>query len=127
LLDYYFVGGMPTAVGSWYESQGNVGIFNRITKITQIHTSLIAGYEIDFGKYSDKISAQHIQAVFNNIPVQLSGNIDDSVKRFKFKYVIHKKTRNQELPGPINWLDKCKLISKCQPIDCEPHSHFTPW
>jgi len=58
----------------------------------------------------------------NNVPIQLSRNIDDSVKRFKFKDVIKKKTRYQELSGPINWLDKCKLISKCQPIDCEPCS-----
>jgi hypothetical protein len=122
LLDYYFVGGMPEAVSSWYESQGNIGILDRITRVTQIHASLIAGYERDFGKYSDKISAQYIQAVFNNIPIQLSRNIDDSVKRFKFKDVIHKKTRYQELSGPIDWLDKCKLISKCQPIDCEPRS-----
>jgi predicted AAA+ superfamily ATPase len=26
LLDYYFVGGMPEAVCSWYESQSNIGI-----------------------------------------------------------------------------------------------------
>jgi hypothetical protein len=122
LLDYYFVGGMPEAVSSWYESQGNIGILDRITRVTQIHASLIAGYERDFGKYSDKISVQYIQAVFNNIPILQSRNIDDSVKRFKFKDVIHKKTRYQELSGPIDWLDKCKLISKCQPIDCEPRS-----
>ena len=22
----------------------------------------------------------------------------------------------------FNWLDKCKLLSKCQPIDCQPSS-----
>lgn len=122
LLDYYFVGGMPEAVNAWFESRDNIGILERIEKVSQIHASLIAGYERDFGKYSDKISAQHIQAVFHNIPIQLSRNIDDSVKRFKFKDVIEKKTRYQDLSGPINWLDKCKLLSKCQPIDSEPCS-----
>jgi len=122
LLDYYYVGGMPEAVKAWFETEGNIGILERTQRIHQIHTALIAGYERDFGKYSDKVSAQHIQAIFHNIPIQLSKNIDDSVKRFKFKDVIQKKTRYKELAGPINWLDKCKLLSKCQPIDCQPSS-----
>lgn len=126
LLDYYYVGGMPEAVNAWFVSEGDTGILERTQIIHQIHTSLIAGYERDFGKYfhngTDKVSAQHIQAIFHNIPIQLSQNIDDSVKRFKFKNVIQKKTRYQELSGPINWLDKCKLLSKCHPIDCQPRS-----
>jgi predicted AAA+ superfamily ATPase len=122
LLDYYYVGGMPEAVKVWFETESNTGILERTQIINQIHTALIVGYERDFGKYSDKVSAQHIQAIFHNIPIQLSQNIDDSVKRFTFKDVIHKKTRYQALSGPINWLDKCKLLSKCQPIDCQPSS-----
>ena len=122
LLDYYFVGGMPEAVQTWFDTENSLGILERTQTVSQIHSSLIAGYERDFGKYSDKISAQHIQAVFNNIPIQLSQNIDDSVKRFKFKDIIQKKNRYQELVGPINWLDKCKLLSKCQPITCQPSS-----
>jgi len=122
LIDYYFVGGMPEAVGSWFENVRDVGVLERTKKVSQIHSSLIAGYERDFGKYSDKVSAQHIQAVFHNIPVQLSKNMDDSVKRFKFKDVIRKKTRYQELAGPINWLEKCRLLSRCYPVDCEPSS-----
>ncbi|MFT5838546.1 MAG: hypothetical protein ACI9UT_001039 [Flavobacteriales bacterium] len=61
-------------------------------------------------------------AVFNNILIQLSRNIDDSVKRFEFKDVIHTKAQYQELSGPINWLDRCKLISKYLPIYCESGS-----
>lgn len=122
LLDYYYVGGMPEAVKAWFEAENSLGVLERTKKVSQIHASLIAGYERDFGKYSDKISAQHIQTVFNNIPVQLSRNMNDSVKRFKFKDVIQKKARYQELAGPIDWLEKCKLLSKCQPIDCEPTS-----
>lgn len=122
LIDYYFVGGMPEAVNSWFSNSEVLGILDRIENITQIHSSLVAGYERDFGKYSDKISAQHIQTIFHNIPVQLSKNIDDSVKRFKFKDVIKNKRRYQELAGPINWLEKCKLLSRCHPIDSEPLS-----
>ncbi len=126
LIDYYFVGGMPEAVNSWYNSADNLGIIERTEQITQIHRSLLAGYEKDFGKYSDKLSAGHIQAIFNNIPLQLARNLDDSVKRFKFKDVIEKKRRYQDLAGPINWLEQCKLLSKCHPIDCEPTSPLSP-
>jgi len=126
LIDYYFVGGMPEAVSSWFEIYDGLGIklgiIERIEKITRIHAGLITGYERDFGKYSGKVSAQHIQAIFHNIPVQLSRNIDDSVKRFKFKDVIEKKNRYQDLASPINWLEKCKLLSKCHPVDSEPKS-----
>jgi len=122
LLDYYYVGGMPEAVKSWFETEESTGILERTRIVNQIHKALIAGYERDFGKYSDKVSAQHIQAIFHNISIQLSQNIDDSVKRFKFKGVIQKKTRYQELAGPITWLDKCKLLSKCKPIDTQPNS-----
>ena len=122
LLDYYYVGGMPEAVNAWFDSASDLGILERTQKISQIHSSLIAGYERDFGKYSDKISSQHILAIFHNIPIQLSRNIDDSVKRFKFKDIIEKKTRYQDLAGPIHWLEKCKLLSKCQPINCQPTS-----
>jgi len=127
LTDYYFVGGMPEAVNQWFEhesvdSKETVGILERTQKISQIHASLIAGYERDFGKYSGKISAQHIQQVFKQVPTQLAKNIDDSVKRFKFKDVIEKKNRYQELAGPINYLEKCKLVSKCHPIESQPTS-----
>ena len=122
LLDYYYVGGMPEAVKIWFETEDVIGITERTQAVAQIHNALIAGYERDFGKYSDQLSAQHIEAIFHNIPIQLSQNIDDSVKRFRFKDIIQKKKRYQELAGPINWLDRCKLLSKCQPIDCQPSS-----
>lgn len=122
LLDYYFVGGMPEAVKNWFTDCETSSLIERTGRVSGIHAGLIAGYERDFGKYSDKVSARHIYAVFNSVPKQLPLNIDDSVKRFKFKDIIEKKTRYQQLSGPIDWLEKCKLISKCHPIDSEPKS-----
>ncbi len=119
LLDYYFVGGMPEAVANWNEHQSE-GMHERTERIKQIHRNLIDGYLRDFGKYSGKVNAQHIESVFRNVPRQLSKNIDDSVKRFTFKEVIPKKQRYKELSSPINWLEKTKLISKCHPINCQP-------
>ena len=126
LIDYYFVGGMPEAVKVWFSTEAGLGITEKAQRVQEVHAALIAGYERDFGKYSDKVSAQHIQAVFKNVPVQLSKNIDDSVNRFKFKDVIEKKSRYRELAGPINWLEKCRLISKCHLVDCQPTSPLKP-
>lgn len=121
LIDYYFVGGMPEAVSAWFELK-NASVIERTQRVADIHAALIAGYERDFGKYSNKMSAQHINAVFRNVPTQLASNMDDSVKRFRFKEVVEKKTRYQQLSGPIDWLAKCRLVSKCQPIESEPSS-----
>ncbi len=57
LIDYYFVGGMHC----WFSNVDKLGILERTKAITQIQSSLLAGYERDFGKYSDKVSAQHIR------------------------------------------------------------------
>ena len=126
LLDYYFVGGMPEAVAAWFRKQGAPdqasGINERYATVRSIHGELIAGYLRDFGKYSGKTNAQHIERVFRNVPLQLSKNIDTSVKRYRFNDVIEKKRSYLDLSGPIEWLEKTKLISRCYPIQCEPQS-----
>ena len=118
LLDYYFVGGMPEAVQAWFHSNGSP--LERSERVKNIHRDLIAGYQRDFGKYGGKLNAGHIEAVFRNIPGQLARVMDDSVKRYVFKDVIANKRRYQELQGPISWLERAKLASKCYPIDCRP-------
>ena len=72
LIDYYFVGGMPEAVDAWFNPHGDRSILERTGRVSSVHGGLIAGYERDFGKYSNKISAQQINAVFRNIPKQLA-------------------------------------------------------
>jgi predicted AAA+ superfamily ATPase len=120
LLDYYFVGGMPEAVASWFKTEAST--HTRVHKIVQIHADLIAGYQRDFGKYAGKYHAQHIEAVFHNVPRQLAATQDGSVQRFKFKGVIEKKRRYRELQGPIDWLEKASLVWKCYPIDSKPEA-----
>ena len=118
LLDYYFVGGMPEAVKAW--SNKEKSIQQKCMQVSDIHKDLIVGYQRDFAKYKGQINAQHIETVFLNVPRQLSKNFDGSVKRFVFKGVIEKKNRYADLRGPIDWLVKAKLISKCYPIDSQP-------
>jgi len=124
LVDYYYVGGMPEAVGAWFGSSDTEGlsIIERTERVSRIHGALIAGYERDFGKYSKTIAAQQINAIFRNVPRQLAQHVDGSVKRFKFKDVIENASRYQQLAGPIDWLERCKLVSKCHPVDSQPTS-----
>ena len=118
LLDYYFVGGMPEAVAHWFEGAG--GIRERAAGVARIHRELVAGYRRDFGKYAGKLHAQHIDAVFSNVPRQLAASGDGSVQRFRFRNAIEHKRRYRELRGPIDWLEAAKLVRKCYPVRDRP-------
>ena len=119
LLDYYFVGGMPEAVQNWFGASR--GMHERVKQVEATHRNLVIGFERDFGKYAGRLHAQHIGAVFANIPRQLAHSQDSSVARFKFAGVIDRKRRYQDLRGPIDWLEAAKLIRKCYPINGKPN------
>jgi len=121
LTDYYFTGGMPEAVNCWFDLK-ETSILERTQAVTDIHRNLVAGYQRDFGKYAGKVDAGLIEAVFTNVPSQLSAVLDESVKRFKFKGVHERKSRYSELESAISWLDKCRLVLKNYPIDGTPKS-----
>lgn len=121
LTDYYFTGGMPEAVHTWFELEKS-SILERIQAVSDIHTNLVSGYMRDFGKYAGKVDATLIEAVFRNIPSQLSSVMDESVKRFKFKEVHERKSRYGEFESAISWLEKCRLILKNHPLSGTPRS-----
>lgn len=121
LTDYYFTGGMPEAVASWFDNK-DISILERVGKITQIHANLVEGYRRDFGKYAGKVDAQLIESVFNSIPSQLSALMDESVKRFKFKNVFERKSRYADFESAIHWLSRCRLALANYPIEGQAKS-----
>ncbi|MCE3253606.1 MAG: hypothetical protein K0Q67_2626 [Cellvibrio sp.] len=121
LTDYYFTGGMPEAVATWFNNTEK-SIVERVNDVRKVHADLIAGYKRDFGKYSGKMDAQLIEAVFSNIPSQLSAVLDESVKRFKFKGVFERKSRYAEFESPISWLHRCRLALKNFVIEGRPRT-----
>ena len=121
LTDYYFTGGMPEAVSTWFEL-ADQSIVERVKTLTRIHADLVSGYLRDFGKYSGKVDAGLIESVFKAVPSQLSSVIDESVKRFKFKNVHERKSRYLELESAITWLEKCRLVLKNYLIEGSPRS-----
>ena len=121
LTDYYFTGGMPEAVSLWF-AMAEQSPLERVKAVSQVHADLLAGYVRDFGKYSGKVDAGLIEAVFTAVPAQLAAVMDESVKRFKFKNVYERKSRYQELESGIIWLEKCRLILKNYPVEGAPRS-----
>lgn len=121
LTDYYFTGGMPEAVHSWFD-MANASILERVSAVSRIHSDLLQGYLRDFGKYAGKVNATLIEAVFRNVPAQLSLTMDESVKRFKFKGVAEHKSRYSDFENAITWLEKCRLVLKNYPVEGMPRS-----
>ncbi|RVU41920.1 ATP-binding protein [Rheinheimera riviphila] len=121
LTDYFFTGGMPEAVAAWYQFK-ELGILDRVEKVTKIHADLVEGYRRDFGKYTGKVDATLIESVFNNIPAQLSLVMDESVKRYKFKNVHDRKSRYSDFETAIHWLKCCRLVLANYPIEGMPKS-----
>ncbi len=119
LTDYYFTGGMPEAVQTWFDMAEH-SIVERVQAVSKIHSDLVSGYLRDFGKYSGKVDAALIEAVFRNVPSQLSIVMDESVKRFRFKGVHERKSRYSEFESALTWLEKCRLILKNYPVDGTP-------
>lgn len=126
LTDYYFVGGMPEAVATWF-GQSDRSVIERTALVSDVQSNLIQGYLRDFGKYSDKVDATLIESVFTSIPSQLSSVFDDSVKRFKFKGIHQRKSRYAEYESAITWLHKCRLALKNYPIDGQPRSPLSAY
>lgn len=119
LTDYFFTGGMPEAVATWYRYK-ELSILDRVEKVTKVHADLVEGYRRDFGKYAGKVDAALIKSVFDNIPAQLSLLTDESVKRFKFKNVHERKSRYSDFESAIHWLRCCRLALANYPIEGLP-------
>lgn len=121
LTDYYFTGGMPEAVTTWFEL-AEQSILERTQAVSTIHADLVEGYKRDFGKYSGKLDAQLIESVFTHIPSQLSSVLDESVKRFRFKGVYNSKSRYADFESAISWLHRCRLTLQNHPVSGTPRS-----
>jgi len=112
LLKVYFaLGGMPE-VNKIYNAEGQLTLEN-FKEIRYIQNQIITGYQSDFSKHAGKVNANHINRVFENIPVQIMKNTDFSVGRYRFKDVIPGYSKYSQLIGPIEWLVKAGL---CHPV-----------
>lgn len=126
LIDYYFTGGMPEAVSTWFKL-ADKSIIERTQAVSTIHADLVEGYKRDFGKYAGKLNAQLIESIFTHIPSQLSSVHDTSVKRFKFKGVYERKSRYADFESALSWLHRCRLTLQNHPIEGTPRSPLSAY
>ncbi len=110
LKEYFVVGGMPEVVLTYISQRESRAEAMRQARVIQ--EGLVESYYKDFAKHSGKLNSIHIVSVFENVPMQLSRNIEGSVKRYKFKEAIQGKRSFFELQGPISWLEKAGLLIK---------------
>jgi hypothetical protein len=110
LREYYVTGGMPHVVSTYLTYRDDPA--EAMKRARYVQKKLVEGYNNDFAKHSGKTNSMHIVSVFENVPVQLSTNIEGSVRRYRFKGVIPRKKGYAELQGPIDWLEKAGLIIK---------------
>lgn len=119
LNDYYYVGGMPEAVNTWFKNSETSNL-QRIEAVSEVHRRLIEDYMHGFRQHSGSVNAMLLESVFRSIPAQLSSVHDKSVKRFKFKGVHERKSRYTEYESAINWLQKRQLVLKNYTIEGQP-------
>lgn len=98
---YLCVGGMPEAVNNFVENDLDILRFD-----SSILSDIKVAYIADMKKHVEtKAESIKIEAVYNNIPEQLS----KENKNFQYT-LLEKNARGRKYRSPINWLISAKLI-----------------
>jgi len=125
LKEFYVTGGMPEAVATFFR-HGNEQAAGLLAA-RDVQRELVRSFMQDFAKHSGAVNAAHIAAVFEDVPRQLFGHVDASVKRYRFKHAVPGIRGFAQLEGPIGWLEKAGLVHRvpvCQRAEV-PFQAFT--
>jgi predicted AAA+ superfamily ATPase len=109
-LKYYFItGGLPEVVQTFKEHSGNMA--QAFIKVRELQAEILENYASDMAKHSGKTNAVKIQAVFNNVPIQLARE-NKGGQKFVFKDVLATRSNYEHLEDPIEWLIKAGFVYK---------------
>ena len=100
LREYYFVGGMPAAVGEWCSTHD-------IEKVEKIQQDIINSYELDFAKHAPIQDYPKLLAIWRSIPEQLA----KENAKFIFSHV-KAGWRGKDLENALEWLLGAGLACK---------------
>ena len=106
LLDYYIVGGMPEAVGTWIETGYN------LEKTEAVQQRILDSYEVDFAKYAPRKDFPKLSAIWRSIPEQLA----KENSKFIFSQV-RDSWRAKDLEDALQWLISAGLVYKVERIE----------
>jgi uncharacterized protein len=101
---YYFVGGMPEAVGQYVANKD-------LNRVRDIQNEILSAYVMDFTKYTTRTEAIRLAALWESIPGQLAREN----KKFTFGR-INKNARAREYNESIQWLVDAGLVKKVNNI-----------
>ena len=105
LLDYYIVGGMPEAVGTWVDTGYN------LEKTEAVQQRILDSYEVDFAKYAPLKDFPKLSAIWRSIPAQLA----KENSKFVFSQV-RDSWRAKDLEDALEWLVRAGLAYKVERI-----------
>lgn len=104
LREYYFTGGMPEVLNTWFEKKD-------LHEARAVQLKILARYENDFGKYAPAQTVTRIRMVWQSLVGQLAK------ENRKFVYHSLKKgARAQEFEAAIQWLSDAGLVLRCYRI-----------
>ncbi len=88
LRNYFFVGGMPEPVKTYYETSD-------LLEVERVHESILTSMELDFTKYAKNNQPEYLRRVFRYVPRGIGNkvkyvNIDRSVKSTYLKQAFTK-------------------------------------
>lgn len=105
LREYYFVGGMPSAINKYVETKD-------YKKVRKEQLKLLQAYEEDFSKHAPSEIVPRLKMLWNSIPAQLAK------ENKKFIYgLIKEGARAKEYELALSWLIDCGLIYKIDRVN----------
>jgi predicted AAA+ superfamily ATPase len=106
LRNYYIVGGMPEAVGTFIKKEGSY------TEVKRIQANILNAYMQDFAKHAPAPLIPKIIAVWNGLASQLAK------ENKKFVYgALKSGARAREYENAIDWLINYGLVHKIYAIN----------
>lgn len=106
LRDYIFIGGMPEAVEYWSKNSSTFPNQQILTRTKEIQFNILATFRDDFSKYAKRLPKEHLEEVFNAVPLLLG-------KKFKYSSV-NKDIQSINIKNALNLLCKAKVCHKIQ-------------
>ena len=105
LREYYFIGGMPSAINKYLETKN-------FRKVRETQLRLLNSYEEDFSKHAPSEIVPRLKMLWNNIPAQLAK------ENKKFIYgLIREGARAKDYELALSWLIDCGLIYKVDRVN----------
>ena len=102
---YYFIGGMPEAVGNYIQ-------YENLNTVRDIQEKILLGYENDFAKYAPVEIVPKIRLVWHSLISQLAKD------NRKFIYgQVRKGSRAKDFETAINWLTDAGLVLKINHVE----------